>query len=86
VNVEFVGTKVAVVERRAGARELILAMRRGSEVSDGLRSPEPAMPELEISWVSEERAGRRGGREEAGKGAWAPLCQRHAGVDGRKNI
>ncbi len=48
-------TKVAVVERRAGARALTLAMRRGSEVSDGLRSPEPAIPELEISWVSEER-------------------------------
>ncbi len=55
MNVEFVGTKVAVVERRAGERALTLAMRRGSEVSDGLRSPEPAIPELEISWVSEER-------------------------------
>jgi hypothetical protein len=43
------------VERRAGARALTLAMRRGSEVSDGLRSPELAIPELEISWVSEER-------------------------------
>jgi hypothetical protein len=48
-------TKVAVLERRAGARALALARRRGSEVSDGLRSPEPAMPELEISWVSEAR-------------------------------
>jgi hypothetical protein len=48
-------SKVAVVERRAGARALTLAMRRGSEVSDGLRSPEPAIPELEISWVSGER-------------------------------
>jgi hypothetical protein len=47
--------KVAVVERRAGARALTLSMRRGSEVSDGLRSPEQAIPELEISWVSEER-------------------------------
>ncbi len=43
------------MERRAGARALTLAMRRGSEASDGLRSPEPAIPELEISWVSEER-------------------------------
>ncbi len=55
MNVESVGTEVAVVERRAGARALTLAMSRGSEVSDGLRSPEPAIPELEISWVSEER-------------------------------
>jgi hypothetical protein len=47
--------KVAVLERRAGTRMLALARRRGSEVSDGLRSPEPAMPELEVSWVSEER-------------------------------
>ncbi len=29
--------------------------RRGSEVSDGVWSPEPAIPELEISWASEER-------------------------------
>jgi hypothetical protein len=36
-------------------RTLTLAMRRCSEVSDGLRSPEQAIPELEISWVSEER-------------------------------
>ncbi len=43
------------LERRAGGRALTLAMRRGSEVSDGLRSPEPAIQELEISWVSEER-------------------------------
>jgi hypothetical protein len=48
-------TKVAVVERRAGARALTLSRRRGSEVSDGLRSPEPAMPELEISWASRGR-------------------------------
>jgi hypothetical protein len=48
-------TKVAVLERRAGARAQTLARRRGSEASDVLRSPEPAMPELEISWMSEER-------------------------------
>jgi hypothetical protein len=39
VNVEFVGTKVAVVERRAGARALTLAMRRGSEVSERIYKP-----------------------------------------------
>jgi Mg-chelatase subunit ChlI len=48
-------TKVAVLERRVGARAQTLARRRGSEASDVLRSPEPAMPELEISWMSEER-------------------------------
>ena len=46
--------KETEVERRAGARALTLARTRGSEASDGLRSPEPAM-ELEISWASEER-------------------------------
>jgi hypothetical protein len=45
---------VAVVERRAGMRALTLAMRRGSGISDGLRSPEPAILELEIRWVSED--------------------------------
>ncbi len=39
---------MAVVERRAGGR----AMTRGSEVMDGLRSPELAMAELEICWAS----------------------------------
>jgi hypothetical protein len=43
-----------IVERRAGARALTLARTRGSEASDGLRSPEPAM-ELEVSCLSEER-------------------------------
>jgi hypothetical protein len=47
--------KVAAVERRASARALTLARSRGSEVAEGLRSPELTMPELEISWASEER-------------------------------
>jgi hypothetical protein len=71
------------VERRAGARALALVMRRGSEVSDGLRSPEPAIPELEISWVSEEREELQ---EEEEYGTKSPLCQRHPGIDGRKTI
>jgi hypothetical protein len=58
-------TKVAVLERRAGARAQTLARRRGSEASDVLRSPEPAMPELEISWMSEEREEQE--EEECGK-------------------
>jgi hypothetical protein len=58
-------TKVAVLERRAGARAQTLARRRGSEASDVLRSPEPAMPELEISWMSEEREEKE--EEECGK-------------------
>jgi hypothetical protein len=47
--------KVAAVERRASARALILARSRGSEEAECLRSPEPALPELEISCASEER-------------------------------
>jgi hypothetical protein len=47
--------KVNTVERRADARAQKLARSRGTEASDGLRSPEPAISELEISWVSEER-------------------------------
>jgi hypothetical protein len=43
------------VERRASARALTLPMSRWSEAAECLRSPEPAMPELEISWASEER-------------------------------
>ena len=34
-------------------------------LSDVLRSPEPAMPELEISWMSEEREEKE--EEECGK-------------------
>ncbi len=37
---------------RAGTKAQTLARRRGSELSDSL---EPALPELEISWVSKER-------------------------------
>ncbi len=48
-------TEVAVFERRSGTRAQTLARRRGSEASDVLRSPEPAMPELDISWMSEQR-------------------------------
>ena len=58
-------TKVAVLERKAGARAQTLARRRGSEASDVLRSPEPSMPELEISWMSEEREEQE--EEECGK-------------------
>jgi hypothetical protein len=47
--------KAAAVERRASARALTLARIRGSEPAECLRSPEPAMPELKISWASEER-------------------------------
>ena len=46
---------VAAVESRAGARALNLAKTRGSEIPEGLLSPEPALPELYISWASEER-------------------------------
>jgi hypothetical protein len=42
-------SKVAAVERRASARALTLARSRGSEAAECLRSPEPALPELEIS-------------------------------------
>ncbi len=34
---------------------LILARSRGSEAAECLKSPEPALPELEISWAPEER-------------------------------
>jgi hypothetical protein len=44
--------KVAVVERRASARALTLARSRGSDAAECLQSPEPALPELEISWAS----------------------------------
>jgi hypothetical protein len=47
--------KIAAVERRVSARALALARSRGSEAAECLRSPEPALPELEISWASEER-------------------------------
>jgi hypothetical protein len=43
------------VERRASARASTLARSRGSEAAECLRSPEPALPELEISWASAER-------------------------------
>ncbi len=43
------------MERRASARALTLARSRGSDTAECLRSPEPALPELEISWASEER-------------------------------
>jgi hypothetical protein len=75
-------------EEGMGARTLTLAMRRGSaEVSDGLRSPEPAILVLEISWMSEEREDLE--EEEDRKKLETepePLCQRHTGVDGRKTI
>ncbi len=51
----FQKAKVAAVERRESARALTLARSRGSEATECLRSPEPALPELEISWASEER-------------------------------
>ena len=47
--------KVAAVERRASASALTLARSRGSDAAECLRSPETALPELEISWASEER-------------------------------
>jgi hypothetical protein len=46
-------------------RERGYGLRRDSEVSDSVRSPEPAMPELEISSASEERAKLK--EEEFGK-------------------
>jgi hypothetical protein len=58
-------TKVAVLKSRAGARAQTLVRRRGSKASDVLRRPEPAMPELEISWMSEEREEQE--EEECGK-------------------
>ncbi len=62
-------------KRRSSARALILAKRRDSEGADVLRSPDPAVAELEISWASgeheetdwmekePERARRRSGGE-----------------------
>jgi hypothetical protein len=47
-------SKVAAGERRSSARALILAMRRDSD-RDVLRSPDPAVSELEISWAAAER-------------------------------
>ncbi len=48
-------SKVAAGERRSSARALILAKRRDSDGADVLRSPDPAVAELEISWASGER-------------------------------
>jgi hypothetical protein len=64
-------------------------MRRGSEISDGLRSLEPAIPELEISWVSEEREELEEEECRTGrslKRSLSPFCQRHPVFDGRKKI
>ncbi len=47
--------KVAVWERRTSARAQILARRRESEGSEVLRSPDPVVSELEISWASGEQ-------------------------------
>ncbi len=47
--------KVAVWERRTNARAQILVKRRESEGSEVLRSPDPVVSELEISWASGER-------------------------------
>jgi hypothetical protein len=47
------GAKVAVWERRTSARAQILARRR--ESAEVLRSPDPVVSELEISWASRER-------------------------------
>jgi hypothetical protein len=47
--------KVAIWERRTIARAQILARRRESEGSEVLRSPDPVVSELEISWMSGER-------------------------------
>ncbi len=46
--------KVAVWERRTSARAQIFA-RREYEGSEILRSPDPVVSELEISWASRER-------------------------------
>jgi hypothetical protein len=48
-------SKVAAGERRSSARALILAKRRASDGADVLRSPDPTVAELEISWAFEER-------------------------------
>ncbi len=42
-------SKVIAGERRSSARALILAKRRDSDGADVLRSPDPAVAELEIS-------------------------------------
>jgi DNA polymerase III gamma/tau subunit len=47
--------KVAVCERRTSTRAQILARRRESEGSEVLRSPDPVVSELEISWASGEQ-------------------------------
>jgi len=47
--------KVPVWMRRTSARAQILARRRESEGSEVLRSPDPVVSELEISWASGER-------------------------------
>jgi hypothetical protein len=47
--------KSKVTERRSSARALILAKRRNSDGADVLRSPDPTVAELEISWASGER-------------------------------
>ncbi len=59
------------MERRASARALTLARSKGSEAAEGLRSPELTMPELEISWASEE-----GDEEEEQKEEPEPEAQR----------
>jgi hypothetical protein len=56
--------KVAAGERRSSRRALILAKRRDSDGADVLRSPDPAVAELEISWASEEREEPEGEVEE----------------------
>ncbi len=81
-------TKVSVGERRAGERVLTLAMRRGSEVSDGLQSPQQAIPELEISWgcPRKKKSWKKRSTGRSLKLSLSPLCQRHPGIDGRKTI
>jgi hypothetical protein len=48
-------SKVRAGEKRSSARALILAKRRDSDGADVLRSPDPAVAELEISWAPGER-------------------------------
>jgi hypothetical protein len=57
-------SKVAAGERRSSARALILAKRRDSDGADVLRSPDPAVAELEISWASAKREETEGEVEE----------------------
>jgi hypothetical protein len=38
---------------------LTLARRKGFEILDGLQILEPAMPELEVTWVTQERVNGR---------------------------